>query len=99
MVAQYQQTIENTTFSMNNPFSSDSALNIGLLDTHSIRNEVKYIVEFLSEFQLDLFCIIETWLFESDNDVIAAALPKTHASLHVPKSWQVNGGGGGVVAI
>ena len=60
---------------------------------------MEYIVELLSEFQLDLLCITETWLFESDTGVIEAALPKTHALLHVPRSSWVNGRGGGVAVI
>ena len=71
---------------MNNPYSSDSARNIGLLEISSVRNKVEYIIELLSKFQLDLLCITETWLFESDTGVIEAALSKTHALLHVPRS-------------
>ena len=47
---------------MNNSYSSDGALIIGLLNTRLIRNKVEYIVELLCEFQLDLVCITETWL-------------------------------------
>ena len=84
---------------MNTPYSSDSALNIGLLSICSIRNKVEYIVELLSEFPLDLVCVTETWLYESDTGVIEAALPKTPALLHVPRSSWVHGRGGGVAVI
>ena len=84
---------------MNNPYSSDSALNIGLFNIHSVRNKVEYIIKLLSEFQLDLLCITETWLFESDTGVIQSALPKTRALFHVPRSSWVNGRGGGVAVI
>ena len=44
---------------MNNLFSSYGILNIGLLNIHSVKNKVEYIVELLSEFQLNLLCITE----------------------------------------
>ena len=63
---------------MNNPYSSDGAFDIGLLNISSIRSKVKYIVELLSEFQLDLLCITETWLFKSDTTVIEVTLTKIY---------------------
>ena len=78
---------------MNNPYSSDSALNIGLLHIRSIRYKMEYIVELFNEFQLDLLCITETWLLESDTGIIEAALPKTYALRHVPRSSWMNGRG------
>ena len=72
---------------------NDRPLNVGLINIRSIRNKVEYINELLSEFQLDLMCVTETWLFESDVGVIEAALPKTHALHHVPRSSWVDGRG------
>ena len=77
MVAQHQRIIENTAFDMTNLYSCDSALTIRLFNICSIRNRVEYTVKLLSEFQLDLLCITETWLFKSDTSVIEVALPKT----------------------
>ena len=48
---------------MNNSFSSDSALNIGLLNILQLETRLVYIVELLSEFLLDFMCITETWLY------------------------------------
>ena len=84
---------------MNYTSSSDCILNIGLLNIRSIRNKVEYIIELLEEFQLDVMCITETWLFETDIGIVEAALPKTHSLLHVPRSAWVNGRGGGVAVI
>ena len=44
---------------------NDRPLNVGLINIRSIKNKVEYINELLSEFQLDLMCVTETWLFES----------------------------------
>ena len=97
MVAQCQRITENTgAFSMNNPFSYDSALNNEILNILSVTNKVKYIVELLSKLQLDLLCITETWLFQSYTDITEVALPRTHALLYVPRPSWANGRGGGV---
>ena len=39
---------------MNDPYSCDSARNVGLLNIRSVRNKVEYIAELLKEFWLDL---------------------------------------------
>ena len=78
---------------MTNLFSFDGALNIVLLNIRLIGNKVEYIVELFNEFQLDLLCITDTWLLESDTGIIEAALPKTRALLHVLRSSWVNGRG------
>ena len=60
---------------------------------------MEYIVELLSDFRLDLLCITETWLFESDAGIIEMALPMNHALLRVPRSLWMNGRGGEVAVI
>lgn len=72
------------------------AIHVGLLNVRSLRNKVDHIGELLSEFNLDMLCLTETWLHETDTDIIEAALPKTHTLLHVPRSrgalWSRGGG-------
>ena len=51
-------------------------------------------MEILNEHELDVLCITETWLFESDVDIIRASLPTTHAILQVPRSSMGQRGGG-----
>ena len=59
-----------------------------------MRNKRETIAEILNEHELDILCITETWLVESDVDIIRASLPKTHAILQVPRSSTGQRGGG-----
>ena len=77
---------------MNNPFSSDKALDIGQLNICSVGNKVVYTAELLNEFHLGPPCITETWLSESDTGTIE---PNTRVLLHVPRSSWMNGRGRG----
>ena len=74
-----------------------TSLRMGLFNARSVRNKVEHIVEILNEFKLDVLCITETWLFETDTAVIQAALPRTYTLLHVPRSTGSSGGGVAVI--
>ena len=76
---------KNRPFSMNNNQQSIHLFNIGLINVCYLMNKVDYVVELLSEFNLDLLCLTETWLSGSDPDVVETALPATHELLHVPR--------------
>lgn len=52
------------------------------------------VTETINEYELDILCVTEMWLFESDMNIIQAALPETHAILHVPRSATGSPGGG-----
>ena len=64
-----------------------------------MRNKIGHIVEILNEFELDVLCITETWLFETDTAVIQAALPGAYTLLHVPRSAGASGGGVAVICL
>ena len=61
-----------------------------------MRNKVTYVAETLSEFNLDILCLVETWLLPTDLGVIGAALPGSYSIFHVPR---LTGAGGGVAII
>jgi len=61
-----------------------------------MRNKLPHITETLNEFSLDILCLTETWLIESDMNIIMAALPKSYSILHVPRK---QGTGGGVALV
>ena len=69
-------------------------MKIALFNVRSIRNKLLYISESLIEFGIDILCLTETWLFESDTGVVAAALPDCYSMLHVPRSGEGSRGGG-----
>ena len=58
-----------------------------------------YIAETLNEFDLDIPCLTETWLFPSDIDIVRAALLKSHSIAHVPRTTTTGAPGGGVALI
>ena len=74
-------------------------LRIGLFNTRSVRNKLHHIAETLNEFDLDILCLTETWLFPSDIDIVRAALPKSHSIAHVPRTTTTGAPGGGVALI
>ena len=56
-----------------------------------------YAVESLTEHDLDLLCITETWLLPSDVAVITAALPPSYSFYHVHRPTDARGGGVGLI--
>lgn len=69
-------------------------MKLGLLNVRSLRNKMDHICEILDERNLDVLCLTETWLFESDLNIIQAALPKTHSIINVPRPRGDHPGGG-----
>ena len=51
-----------------------------------------HINELLKEFDLDILCLTETWLYSADIGVIRAALPESFSISHVPRATGVGGG-------
>ena len=70
---------------------------MGLLNIRSLRNKIGYISELLNELSLNILCLTETWLLESDLNIIHAALPKTHSIISVPRLRNQSGGGVAIV--
>ena len=79
--------------------SNPCLLRIGLFNTRSVRNKLHHIAETLNEFDLDILCLTDTWLFSSDIDIVRAALPKSHSIGHVPRTTTTGAPGGGVALI
>ena len=57
-----------------------------------MRNKLIYINETLKEFHLDLLCLTETWLNQTDIGVVSAALPKCYSMFSIPRSHARGGG-------
>ena len=68
-----------------------------MLNTRSMRNKLVNITELISEHNLDILCLTETWLFDSDMDIVKAALHDNYDIFHI--SRPDNGRGGGVAVI
>ena len=70
-------------------------MRIGLLNTRSMRKKLLYISESLMEFDIDVLCLTETWLMESDHDLVKAELPNSYSMVQIPRDSH----GGGVAVI
>ena len=57
-----------------------------------MRNKLIYINETLKEFHLDILCLTETWLLQTDIGVVTAALPKCYSLFSVPRPHAKGGG-------
>ena len=68
-----------------------------MYNIRSLRNKLDHIVEILLEFNLDILCLTETWLFPSDIGIIRAALPSSFSIFHVPRGLVDTGGGVAVI--
>ena len=79
--------------------SNPGLLRISLFNTRSVCNKLHHIAETLNEFDLDILCLTEAWLFPSDTDIVGAALPKSHSIAHVPRTTTTGAPGGGVALI
>lgn len=51
-----------------------------------MQNKISSIVEILSVFALDMLCLTETRLFQSNVGTTRAGLPKTHSFYSVPRT-------------
>ena len=56
-----------------------------------------FVTESLAEHNLDLLCVVETWMFPSDIGVVSAALPSSYSFHHVSRSTDTRGGGVGLI--
>lgn len=78
---------------------SSGRLAVGLINIRSIRFKVDAINEFISEFNVSLLCVTETWMRDSDVAVVEAALPANYSILHCPRPPNIRLRGGGVAII
>lgn len=76
--------------------SSFPEITIGFQNIRSCRYKGNYISELMSEHHLTIFCLAETWLFESDVPAFCSHLPSKFGFLHRARSSDVKTSGGGV---
>ena len=68
----------------------------GLLNIRSICNKTKGVLvnEIISDNQLDIFCLTETWLRELEYVSLNTATPPSHTNTHIPRDTGLTRGGG-----
>ena len=79
--------------------TQNNEVKIGLLNIRSIRHKLTLVTEILLENYLDIFFVSETWLHESEKEIVCASLPKCYSFIHVPRSSDPANMGGGVAVI
>ena len=64
----------------------------GMVNAQSCRNKTVSIKEYVIEKDLDLFVIIESWLFTHDKEKIAKLQPEGYGFEHLPRDDRQGGG-------
>ena len=71
-------------------------LNISLLNAQSVKNKTNDLRDYITDNEVDIFCITETWLKGKETAAISELVPETHVFHHFPRA-EGRGGGVGIV--
>ena len=67
---------------------------MSLLNAQSVRNKSCHLRDYVTDNDIDILCLSETWLSDIDCAAIAALTPETHVLHHVPRLDKRGGGVG-----
>ena len=66
------------------PMPSDEKLKFGLLNVRSIQEKTEAFVDMVSNYQLDVIALTETWLYEEDDVTLGKMRPPDFKLFHEP---------------
>ena len=67
-----------------------------LLNARSVCNKADFIIDYVTDHDIDVLCITETWLQSDNTASVSAITPRDYLFEHVARSNQ-RGGGVGVL--
>ena len=67
---------------------------MSLLNAQSARNKSCHLRDYVIDNDIDILCLSETWLSDTDGAVIAALTPESHVLQHIPRLDKRGGGVG-----
>ena len=81
----------------NGPKSSAADTTVCLWNAHSVRNKSHLLHDYISEYEVDIMCITETWLRSDDDVIIGECTPPGYSALSIPRPGDSHGGGLAVI--
>ena len=73
------------------------SLNAALINARSVRNKIPSIISLMTDYNLDILFITETWLSPLDSPHIAALNTPSYQFIHNPRNSPHPGGGTGIL--
>ena len=89
-----ERTVVYTSLSREHIKEKRSVASFGFLNARSVRNKASEVNEFVTDNNIDILGVCETWLTQDDKAVISELTPVGYTFTHLPRSSKRGGGVG-----